>query len=168
MIDDTVHLVVDKYNGSLKAEHGTGRNIAPYVRYEWGDKAYKAMQDTKQLFDPKNLLNRDVIFNEDPKGHLKNLKSLTPTNDKVDKCIECGFCEVSCLTAGFSLSHSCFPRPCMRSLSPPRQCKIFPGTVQSWAVKLKHICVTEIKWDIYGSKASLEARTPNEKFGLFS
>ena len=104
LIDDTVHLVVDKYNGSLKAEHGTGRNIAPYVRYEWGDKAYKLMQDTKFLFDPKNLLNRDVIFNEDPKGHLKNLKSLTPTNDNVDKCIECGFCEVSCLTAGFTLS----------------------------------------------------------------
>ncbi len=104
LIDDVVKLVVDKYDGSLKAEHGTGRNVAPFVKYEWGEKAFGVMQAVKNLLDPKNLLNRDVIFSNDPRGHIKNLKALTPTNDKVDKCIECGFCEVSCLTAGFSLS----------------------------------------------------------------
>lgn len=104
LIDDVVKLVVDKYDGSLKAEHGTGRNVAPYVKYEWGEKAFGVMQEVKRLFDPDNLLNRGVIFNDDPKCHLKNLKLLTPTNDNVDKCIECGFCEVSCLSAGFSLS----------------------------------------------------------------
>ena len=31
-------LVVGKYDGSLKAEHGTGRNIAPFVEREWGTK----------------------------------------------------------------------------------------------------------------------------------
>ena len=104
MIDDVAKLVVEKYDGSLKAEHGTGRNVAPFVEYEWGEKAFAVMKEVKRLFDPKNLLNRGVIFNDDPRGHLKNLKSLTPVSEKVDKCIECGFCEVNCLTAGFTLS----------------------------------------------------------------
>ena len=32
-----VELVVGKYDGALKAEHGSGRNMAPFVRDEWGD-----------------------------------------------------------------------------------------------------------------------------------
>jgi len=104
MIDDVAKLVVGKYDGSLKAEHGTGRNVAPFVAYEWGAKAFAVMEEVKRLFDPKNLLNRGVIFNDDPRVHLKNLKSLTPVSEEVDKCIECGFCEVNCLTAGFTLS----------------------------------------------------------------
>lgn len=98
------YLVVDKYDGSLKAEHGTGRNMAPFVRHEWGEEAYQLMKDVKQLFDPKNLLNPGVILNEDPECYTKNLKTLAPVHDLVDKCIECGFCEVNCLTAGFTLS----------------------------------------------------------------
>ena len=34
-----VALVLDGYDGSLKAEHGTGVNMAPYVVREWGEKA---------------------------------------------------------------------------------------------------------------------------------
>ena len=44
-MEDVKTLVVDKYDGSLKAEHGTGRNMAPYVRYEWGDRAYECMKE---------------------------------------------------------------------------------------------------------------------------
>ena len=33
---DLVDLIVEKFDGSLKAEHGTGRNIAPFVETEWG------------------------------------------------------------------------------------------------------------------------------------
>ncbi len=104
LIDAVVDLVVDKYDASLKGEHGTGRNIAPFVRREWGDQAYAVMKEVKDLFDPRNLLNTGVIFNDDPKCHIKHLKHLTKTNDHVDKCIECGFCEVNCLTCGFTLS----------------------------------------------------------------
>lgn len=111
MMNDVVHLVVDKYNGSLKAEHGTGRNMAPYVEYEWGSDAFSVMKRIKHVFDPKNLLNPGVIFNDDPKCHIKNLKPLpliTLKNGKMghsaDKCIECGFCEINCLSSGFTLS----------------------------------------------------------------
>lgn len=97
-------LVVDKYDGSLKAEHGTGRNMAPFVEKEWGAKAYSVMKDVKKLFDPKNMLNPGVIFNDDPECYIKGFKPMPLTNPHVDRCIECGFCEVNCLTCGFSIS----------------------------------------------------------------
>ncbi|MGZ2370301.1 FAD-binding and (Fe-S)-binding domain-containing protein [Ancylomarina sp. YFZ004] len=98
------YLVVDKYDGSLKAEHGTGRNMAPFVKHEWGEEAYHLMKEIKHLFDPKNLLNPGVIINDDPECYVKNFKTLAPVHEIVDTCIECGFCEVNCLTAGYSLS----------------------------------------------------------------
>ena len=104
LMDDVVSMVIDKYNGSLKAEHGTGRNMAPFVKKEWGEKIYSLMKEVKHLFDPDNILNPGVIFNEDPKCHISNLKPLVKCHPLVDKCIECGFCEVNCVTCGFSLS----------------------------------------------------------------
>jgi len=101
---DVDYLVVDKYDGSLKAEHGTGRNMAPFVKHEWGEEAYELMKEVKSLFDPKNLLNPGVIINDDPDCYIKDFKTLKPVHEIVDKCIECGFCEVNCLTTGFSLS----------------------------------------------------------------
>ncbi len=97
-------LVVDKYDGSLKAEHGTGKNMAPFVVHEWGEKAYAVMREVKQLFDPKNILNPGVIFNDDPECYVKGLKPMPITNERVNKCIECGFCEVNCVSCGFTLS----------------------------------------------------------------
>lgn len=104
LMEDVEHLVVDKYDGSLKAEHGTGRNMAPFVRDEWGEKAYGVMKRVKALFDPDNLINPGVIFNDDPECFIKNIKPLPLASSKVDRCIECGFCERNCLTAGFTLS----------------------------------------------------------------
>lgn len=104
MMRAVVSLVVDKYQGSLKAEHGTGRNMAPFVRKEWGDDAYELMREVKQLFDPDNILNPGVIFNEDTESYLQHLKPLPSVHPMVDKCIECGFCEVNCVSCGFALS----------------------------------------------------------------
>lgn len=104
LMNDVVELVTGKYDGSLKAEHGTGRNMAPFVEREWGSDAFAVMKRIKKLFDPKNILNPGVIFNDDPTIHLKHFKSFPLTNAHVDKCIECGFCEINCLTAGFTLS----------------------------------------------------------------
>ena len=121
MIRDVAEMVVGKYDGSLKAEHGTGRNMAPFVKYEWGEKAFGIMKRVKELFDPHGLLNPGVIFNDDPKCFLRNFKALPvlkPWTDegkavepelaeiykKLNKCIECGFCEVNCLSCGFTLS----------------------------------------------------------------
>ncbi len=97
-------LVVNKYEGSLKAEHGTGRNMAPFVEMEWGKDAYKLMMEIKNIFDPLNILNPGVILNPDKEVHLKNLKPLPPASDIIDKCTECGFCEPSCVSAGLTLT----------------------------------------------------------------
>ncbi|MBO7726065.1 MAG: FAD-binding oxidoreductase [Thermoguttaceae bacterium] len=104
LMRDVVKLVADDYGGSLKAEHGTGRNMAPFVRREWGDGAFEMMRRVKRLFDPEGLINPGVIFNDDPDCFIRSFKPLPTVNPKVDKCIECGFCEVNCVTAGFTLS----------------------------------------------------------------
>ena len=104
LMNDVAHLVVDHYDGSLKAEHGTGRNMAPFVEREWGKEAFQLMKEVKQLFDPNNIFNPGVIFNDDPKCHISNLKPLPQCHPLIDRCIECGFCEVNCVTCGFALS----------------------------------------------------------------
>ena len=106
MIDDVARMVVGRYDGSLKAEHGTGRNMAPYVEYEWGHKAFGIMKEVKAAFDPEGILNPGVIFNDDPACHLRDFKALPllPYGAGLDKCIECGFCEVNCVSCGFTLS----------------------------------------------------------------
>ena len=104
LMNEIVKLVIDKYDGSLKAEHGTGRNMAPFVRKEWGDKAYGIMREIKTLFDPENILNPGVIFNEDPDSFVQSIKPMPLCDDTVNKCIECGFCEVNCLSSGLTLS----------------------------------------------------------------
>lgn len=91
-----VKLIVGKYDGALKAEHGTGRNIAPFVETEWGGDAYRIMKRLKQCIDPKNLLNPGVILNDDRNIHISNLKELPTVEEEVDKCIECGYCEHKC------------------------------------------------------------------------
>ena len=124
MMRDVARLVVEEYDGSLKAEHGTGRNMAPFVKYEWGEEAFAAMRELKEIFDPDYLLNPGVIFNDDPECFIKHFKPLpelkmrgleAPKNSpsmaktvegvlKANKCIECGFCEVNCLSCGLTLS----------------------------------------------------------------
>ena len=132
MMRDVAKLVVEEYDGSLKAEHGTGRNMAPFVKYEWGEKAYEVMKELKAIFDPDGLMNRGVIFNDDPDCFIKCLKPLPELDfdyasvpdgghylmdpalstaqetiaqvKRANKCIECGFCEVNCMSCGLTLS----------------------------------------------------------------
>ncbi|MCW8902757.1 FAD-binding oxidoreductase, partial [Sedimenticola sp.] len=104
LMDEVCALVVGEYGGSLKAEHGTGRNMAPFVEMEWGSDAYRLMWQLKRLFDPANLLNPGVILNEDAEIHLKNLKPLPPADPLIDKCIECGFCEPICPSRNLTLT----------------------------------------------------------------
>ncbi len=104
LMSEISELVVHKYNGSLKAEHGTGRNMAPFVELEWGNEAYNLMQQIKKIFDPLNILNPGVILNTDKEVHLKDLKPLPAANEIIDKCTECGFCEPSCVSAGLTLT----------------------------------------------------------------
>jgi D-lactate dehydrogenase len=91
-----VELVVDKYDGSLKAEHGTGINMAPYVEREWGPTATELMWRVKRLADPQGVLAPGVVLNRDPGAHLRNLKTTPEVEDSVTACVECGFCEPVC------------------------------------------------------------------------
>jgi len=103
-VDDVVKLVVERYDGALKAEHGTGRNMAPFVQTEWGPEGYQIMRRLKELVDPENLLNPGVIINPDREGHLANLKQLPSVEPEIDKCIECGFCESKCPSRELTLT----------------------------------------------------------------
>jgi len=104
LMKDVAELVVNKYDGSLKAEHGTGRNMAPFVEMEWGKEAFALMKEIKRIFDPDTILNPGVILNDDSNVHLKNLKPIPAANEIIDKCTECGFCEPSCVSADLTLT----------------------------------------------------------------
>jgi D-lactate dehydrogenase len=103
-MDEVADLVVRKYDGALKAEHGTGRNMAPFVVLEWGEEGRALMADIKRLLDPQGLLNPGVIVNDDPAAHLRHLKPMPAADALVDTCIECGFCEPKCPSKGLTLS----------------------------------------------------------------
>jgi D-lactate dehydrogenase len=97
-MNDVVELVL-RFDGSLKAEHGTGRAMAPFIKSEWGADAYSVMTRLKLLIDPDNLMNPGVIINDDPNAHLEHIKGMPLLGDPVaDRCIECGFCEWVCPT----------------------------------------------------------------------
>jgi D-lactate dehydrogenase len=95
---ELVDLIIGKYDGSLKAEHGTGLNMAPYLEREWGERAVELMWRVKQLADPDGILGPGVMLNRDPGVHLANLKTQPPIEDTggATSCVECGFCEPVC------------------------------------------------------------------------
>jgi D-lactate dehydrogenase len=95
-MDRLVELIVDKYDGSLKAEHGTGVNMAPYVEREWGAAATELMWRVKELADPDGVLSPGVVLGRDPGAHLRDLKTTPPIEESATTCVECGFCEPVC------------------------------------------------------------------------
>ncbi|MCB5168411.1 FAD-binding oxidoreductase [Streptomyces bambusae] len=95
-MDAFCRLVVERFDGSLKAEHATGRNIAPYLELEWGPKATGLMWRTKQLIDPDGVLAPRIVLDRDPQAHLRGLKTIPQVEAIGDPCIECGFCEPVC------------------------------------------------------------------------
>ncbi|MGP3962167.1 FAD-binding and (Fe-S)-binding domain-containing protein [Nonomuraea sp. 3N208] len=93
--EDMVEAVLAR-GGTLKAEHGTGRVMAPFVRRQYGDELYDVMREVKRLCDPAGTLNPGVLLTDDPKAHLRDLKSVVPVEPEVDRCVECGYCEPVC------------------------------------------------------------------------
>lgn len=93
--EDMVDLVLGE-GGSLKAEHGTGRVMAPYVKRQYGDELYENMRRLKQLFDPAGILNPGVVMTDDPHAHLRHIKTAPAVADEVDRCVSCGYCEPVC------------------------------------------------------------------------
>jgi D-lactate dehydrogenase len=101
--DDMVELILG-LGGSLKAEHGTGRIMAPFVRRQYGDELYAVMAEVKRLFDPHGILNPGVLLSDDPDSYLRDLKTAPPVEDEVDRCVECGYCEPACPSRDLTLT----------------------------------------------------------------
>ncbi|WP_295738011.1 FAD-binding and (Fe-S)-binding domain-containing protein [uncultured Helicobacter sp.] len=99
MVDSVISL-----QGSTKAEHGTGRMIAPFVEKEWGAKAYAINRRIKEIFDPHSLINPDVIISDNPQIHTQNLKQSSEVEDFINQCMECGFCEKVCPSRELTLT----------------------------------------------------------------
>jgi D-lactate dehydrogenase len=101
--EDLVELVLGQ-GGSLKAEHGTGRIMAPFVRRQYGDELYEMMLEIKRLFDPTGLLNPGVVLSDDPDSYLRDLKLVPTVEGEVDRCVECGYCEPVCPSKDLTLT----------------------------------------------------------------
>ncbi|MFF0656220.1 FAD-binding and (Fe-S)-binding domain-containing protein [Micromonospora tulbaghiae] len=93
--EEMVDLVLG-HGGTLKAEHGTGRVMAPYVRRQFGDELYEVMRELKTLCDPDGVLNPGVLLSDDPEIHMRHLKTVPAVEEEVDRCVECGYCEPVC------------------------------------------------------------------------
>lgn len=92
------------HGGSLKAEHGTGRVMAPFVRRQYGDELYEVMREVKALADPRGLLNPGVLLTDDPRAHLRHIKLAPTVEAEVDRCVECGYCEPVCPSRDLTLT----------------------------------------------------------------
>jgi D-lactate dehydrogenase len=101
---DLVDLITKRFDGSLKAEHGTGRAMAPFVCNEWGDFLYSVMLKVKGLFDPQGILNPGILISDDKKAHVHGLKSPIAADPNIDLCIDCGFCEQVCPSRNIGLT----------------------------------------------------------------
>jgi D-lactate dehydrogenase len=101
--DDMVDLVLGN-DGTLKAEHGTGRIMAPFVRRQYGDELYEVMVGIKRLLDPQGVLNPGVLLNDDDQAHLRDLKVTPTVEEEVDRCVECGYCEPVCPSRNLTLT----------------------------------------------------------------
>jgi len=133
LMSEMSYIVATKHSGSLKGEHGTGRNMAPFVEMEWGSKAYQIMWELKKLFDPEFVLNPGVLLNNDTGAHLKFLKPSPPASPIVDRCIECGFCESNCPSRDLSLT----PRQRITTYREISRLKALPERSQEQEQRLK-------------------------------
>ena len=134
MMQQMADMTLGKYNGSLKAEHGTGRNMAPFVEKEWGGEIFELMWQIKKLADPQNLLNPGVLLTRDEKLHIKSLKPLPKVHAAVDLCVECGFCERICPSTGHTLT--------------PRQRIIIMRELDSASIDVKNLVYKDLDYFI--------------------
>lgn len=65
MVNISVFETVQKYDGSISAEHGVGMTKKPYLHYSRSQEEIAYMQAMKQIFDPNGIINPGKIFDQD-------------------------------------------------------------------------------------------------------
>eukprot|EP00879_Flechtneria_rotunda_P006313 GHRR01006635.1.p1 GENE.GHRR01006635.1~~GHRR01006635.1.p1 ORF type:complete len:789 (+),score=273.08 GHRR01006635.1:1646-4012(+) len=143
LLKGMAEIVVHKYDGSLKGEHGTGRNMAPFVEVEWGARATAIMRRIKQVFDPHNLLNPGVIINNDPNAHMMFLKPSPPAASLIDNCMECGYCEAYCPSRDVTIT----PRQRIQTYREISRLRALPQRTQD---QQKRLSIMEETWQYDG------------------
>ncbi len=61
-VNDLVFQTVQKYGGSVSAEHGVGMTKKPYLNYSRSETEIEYLKELKKVFDPNGIMNRGKIF----------------------------------------------------------------------------------------------------------
>ena len=61
-MEEEILKFVVSLDGSISAEHGIGRGKAPYLHLQRNEEEIRLFREMKKAFDPKGILNPDVIF----------------------------------------------------------------------------------------------------------
>ena len=62
IVNKHVFETVQKYGGSVSAEHGVGMTKKPYLQYSRSETEIEYLKEVKKVFDPNNIMNRGKIF----------------------------------------------------------------------------------------------------------
>ena len=62
VVNKYVFETVQKYGGSVSAEHGVGMTKKPYLNYSRSETEIEYLKEVKKVFDPNNIMNRGKIF----------------------------------------------------------------------------------------------------------
>lgn len=101
--EDLVELVL-RQGGNLKAEHGTGRAMAPFIGRQYSPGLVQVLHRIKSACDSRGILNPGVVLTSDDKAHLHDLKPVDRVDAEVDRCVECGYCEPVCPSRDLTLT----------------------------------------------------------------
>jgi FAD/FMN-containing dehydrogenase len=63
VVNQWVFETVQKYNGSISAEHGVGMTKRDYLHYSRSAQEIACMKAIKAVFDPNGIMNPGKIFN---------------------------------------------------------------------------------------------------------
>ena len=61
-MEEEILKFVVSLDGSISAEHGIGRAKAPYLHFQRNEEEIRLFREMKKAFDPKGILNPDIIF----------------------------------------------------------------------------------------------------------
>jgi FAD/FMN-containing dehydrogenase len=67
-VADAIHRCVQRFGGSIAAEHGIGADKKAYLHLSRSGAEIAVMRRLKRAFDPCNILNPGRIFDLDPQG----------------------------------------------------------------------------------------------------